>query len=366
MKTETHGPRIELPDPFVFENGRWVASPADWKRRRLEIRDLLLDIEYGHAPPSTGRVTAVAAAPWQPQHAGRSSTRDMTLAMGPPKSRLSVRMRISVPRGREKKPSPAVLRIGLGCPITGELTERGYALVEFEPRDLAPDAEGNHALAGPARQAYPDCDWGALAVWAWGASRVMDHLETCAWVRADQTVITGHSRFGKAALLCGALDERFTVTVPNGSGCGGASCYRVLSPDSETLEMITRPSRFAAWFRKDFRRFAEREQMLPFDQHYLRALIAPRAVLNTEALGDLWANPRGAQAGYLGAHPVFGLLGALHNNGIHFRDGQHDQLAEDFRALLDFADWKFKGREPARNFARLPFPDVCPTFSGKK
>ncbi len=202
-------------------------------------------------------------------------------------------------------------------------------------------------------------------MWAWGASRVLDYLETCDWARYDQTVCTGHSRAGKAALLCGALDERFAVTVPNGSGCGGASCFRVVSPGSETLELITRPSRFAGWFRKDFRRFAGREEALPFDQHYLRALIAPRAVLGTEALGDLWANPRGAQAGYLAAQPVFNFLGVAHNNGIHFREGGHDQLAEDFRALLDFADWKFKGGDPARNFASLPFPDVCPTFSAK-
>ncbi len=158
---EKRGPRIELPNPFLFENGDRVASPADWTRRRLELRELLLDYEYGHAPPATGGVTVDEATPWRREHDGRSSVREMTLVMGPPTRRLPVRVQISVPRGREKKASPAIVRIGLGCPILGEVNERGYAFVAFEFRDLAPDAEG-HAADGPAQQAFPDCDWGGF------------------------------------------------------------------------------------------------------------------------------------------------------------------------------------------------------------
>jgi len=144
--------------------------------------------------------------------------------------------------------------------------------------------------------------------------------------------------------------------VPNGSGCGGAGCFRVMGPNSETLELITSPKRFKSWFQQDFGKYGNREDELPFDQHFVKALVAPRLLLSTDALGDLWANPLGTQATYLAAQPVFDLLGAPANNALHFREGGHDQTAEDYAALLDFADLQFRGKKSDRNFDVLPFP----------
>ena len=43
----------ELPNPFTFQDGSPVATPADWDRRRAELKRLFEEYEYGHLPPSS-------------------------------------------------------------------------------------------------------------------------------------------------------------------------------------------------------------------------------------------------------------------------------------------------------------------------
>jgi len=344
----------ELPDPFRMNDGSRVETKQDWRRRREEIQGLLLQYEYGRIPPADDAVALDFEAPAEVRNDGKTSFRELRLKMGP-ESRITMTLHVYLPSGHPG-PFPTILRVGLGCPIVGEINERGYAFAAFEHRDLDPETEG-YDVAGPAQAAYPEYDWGSIAVWAWGASRTLDYLLTCPWVSEDQVIVTGHSRTGKAALLAGALDERFGMVAPNGSGCGGASCYRIAGDGAETLEMITRKSRFASWFQKDFGRFGGHEERLPFDQHFVKALVAPRMLLTTDALDDKWANPLGNQAAYLAVQPVYDFLGAGQNSAMHFREGQHDQLAEDFRAILDFADHHFAGKPLKRSRSVLPFPD---------
>lgn len=348
-----------LPDPFLFADGRRVRTPADWAERREEIKAMLLKEQYGQMPPAPGNVTAAEASQEEIQNDGLTRSQSLQITLGP---RDSIRMKVerSFPVGNG--PFPVIVRVGLGCPVIGELNSRGYALVCFEHRDLDPETEGSDT-AGPAQLAYPAYDWGSVAVWAWGASRVLDYLLALPEVDPKATIVTGHSRTGKAALLAGALDERFTMVAPNGSGCGGVSCYRYQGKGSEDLELITRPSRFASWFQKDFRRYAGQEETLPFDQHFLRALVAPRMMLSTDALGDTWANPLGNQAGYFGAAPVFDFLGVPENNQMHFREGGHDQLGEDFLTLLDAADWYFAGKNRPEGLTTMPVEGFQPAMA---
>jgi len=187
---------------------------------------------------------------------------------------------------------------------------------------------------------------------------VIDYLVTLDVVDREKIVFTGQSRGGKTALLAGALDERIAVVAPNGSGCGGAGCYRILGEGSETLDDITNPSRFSYWFHPRLREFVGKEDRLPFDQHYLKALVAPRALISLDALGDLWANPLGTQQTYRAAQEVFDFLVVSDRNGIHFRSGGHAQNEEDWRALVDFADKVLLGKNVAHRFNELPFPEV--------
>ena len=96
--------------------------------------------------------------------------------------------------------------------------KKNYLFIEYARHDLDPDKKNT---VGPAQKAYPEYDWETLAVWAWGGMRVVDYLESRNDVDMKSIAITGHSRGGKMALLAGALDERISLVIPNGSGAGG-------------------------------------------------------------------------------------------------------------------------------------------------
>ncbi len=353
--TPDNFPAIEkLPDPFLFLDGSRVQTKEDWTRRRREIMELVLDIQYGHLPPAPGNVKSELVLSEKTLHGGVTRLEQHMLSMGP-ENGIRAQLDLYFPEKAEK-PCPVVLCIGRKCPITKELNERGYIFAGFGADSFDRSEEGKPA-PGAVEQAHPDMEIATLAAWAWGASRMMDYLETLPEVDATKIIITGHSRSGKAALLAGAVDERFAIVNPNGSGCGGAGLYRILGPVSEDLESITRPERWQEWFHKDFRDYAGREAHLPFDQHFMRALIAPRPVLSTDGIQDAWANPMGTQINYLAAQPVYEFLGVPDRNGIHFRPGGHDHNGTDYRALLDFADWQFFGKEAKTKFNKLPFPE---------
>jgi (4-O-methyl)-D-glucuronate---lignin esterase len=241
--------------------------------------------------------------------------------------------------------------------------QREYIFACYQHWDLDPDTNG-YDIVGPCQAAYPNYDWGTIAVWAWGAMRVADYLLGEPWVSSpinapnadpDKLIVTGHSRRGKTALVAGAFDERFDFVDPNGSGCGGAGSFFVQGVNSETLGSITSALRYKSWFQEDFGIYGGMEAALPFDQHFMRALVAPRIILSTDGSDDLWANPIGTQAVFEAAQPVFDFLNVSDHNAIHFREGGHGFLAEDFKALMDFADKTLLGKNVAGNFYMTPY-----------
>ncbi len=351
----------ELPDPFLMRNGRRVKSKADWEKRREEIKAVMLYYQYGQMPPAPRNVTAKVLSS-EAVYEGCATKKHILLSMGPGR-KIMVNVGIIIPKG--KGPFPVILKNDSGIfkvPIAEEIVKRGYIVADYNRTDLAPDKK---AAVGPAQQAYPDYDWATLAVWAWGGMRVIDYLVTLDMVDKKRIAFTGHSRGGKTALLAGAFDERIALVAPNGSGCGGAGCYRYEGENAESLEQITNPRRFSYWFNPRFRDFADKETKLPFDQHFLKALVAPRALVSIDALGDLWANPYGTQQSHRGAQPVFDFLGAADKLGIYYRQGGHSQSKDDWLTLVDFADKVFFGKEPAsgKRFDKLPFANAPKPFS---
>ena len=352
----------ELPDPFLMNSGKRVRTREDWAKRRGEIIESLTHYEYGHMPPLSGAISAEITEAKPIFDGGSTKTRG-TLSFGPG-NKLQMRVGLYVPTTK-KGPFPVVLAIEPVWmqhlePVARLVNEHGYIFAGYERHDLDRDdddrSDGVHPL-------YSDYDWASLAVWAWGAMRVVDYLHTLDEVDTAHIALTGHSRAGKTALLAGALDERITLTVPHASGAGGSGSYRILGESSESLAAITDPKRFHYWFHPRLAFFAGSESRLPFDQHFLKALVAPRGLLAVEGLEDAWANPLGTQQMHVATQPVYNFLGASDKIGIYYRCGGHDTVNDDWEALLEFADHIFFGKPTTRNFDQRPFPNEKPGFT---
>jgi dienelactone hydrolase len=343
----------ELPDPFLRAGGKRVTTKQGWRTQRKALLALALRYEYGELPPVPDHVNATETAT-RPMAEIGATEREVLLTMGP-EGAVRCHLLLTVPDG--KGPFPMILRgdmcWGRVAPeIVAMAIKRGYGLAQFDRTEIAPDS----AERGGVYAAYPEYQGGRLAAWAWGYGRVVDYLLTQPFVDHKRIIATGHSRGGKATLLAGVTDERIALTAPNDSGCGGAGCYRLQADKSEDIAAILK--NFPFWFQPDFKAFIGHVDRLPFDQHTLKALIAPRALLTTEALEDLWANPQGTQQTYTAAREVYRFLGVPERIGIAYRHGGHEHNLIDWTALLDFADWQLRNRPTSRRFNELAFPDA--------
>ena len=215
------------------------------------------------------------------------------------------------------------------------LIDRGYAFATFHDSDMDPDvndfSDGIHPyypdLPGPK-----ETHWGTIRAWAWGLHRCVDYLVTDEDIDPKGIAVTGHSRRGKTTLLAGALDERIALVVPLQSGTGGCALSR--DNDQETVERIN--TVFPHWFNDVFPQFNGREAKLPFDQHLLMALVAPRPLLDIGGLQDTWANYESAYRAMKAADPVFKFLGAEGMRGTGLIQGEEPMAGDNLGSLLQY------------------------------
>jgi len=236
---------------------------------------------------------------------------------------------------------------------------RGYAYVIFNNNDCGEDTTLRHADGSWAFRhtrffpAYPGYDWGLLRAWAWGVSRIVDYLVTDPTIDAGKLIVTGASRTGKSAMVAAAFDDRIALGAPVVTGGGGIGALRFAGPRrSETLDVMV--TKYPNWFSPQLHAFRGQREKLPFDQHWFLAACAPRAFLALEGDTDTISLPEAVRQSVRGAQPAYALFGATEKLGVNYAPHGHTFNADDWSALLDFADWHFRGKKPARTFDRIP------------
>jgi hypothetical protein len=392
---EAKVPEYQLPDALSYPDGNPVKDAVGWwARRRTQILSAFELEVYGKAPSAPSRHWHQVRERDTGALGGKALRKQVRVSMtghpaGPyidvlvylPKTKgpHPVFLGLNFYGNQTVQPDPAIfiteqwVRDSQELGITGnrageqsrgaraqrwpaeQILERGYGLVTAYYGDIDPDYDhgfekGIHRLYLPSFQRLPAPDqWGAIAAWAWGLSRIMDYLEKDADVDQKRVAVMGHSRLGKTALWAGATDHRFAMVVSNNSGCGGAALFR--RRFGETIASIN--TTFPHWFAGNFKRFNDRENDLPVDQHMLLALIAPRPLYVASAVEDQWADPRGEFLATVAADPVYRLLeaGGLgvtempplnqpvgNNLRYHVRSGGHDVTEYDWQEFMNLAD----------------------------
>jgi hypothetical protein len=393
-----------LPDPLVMFDGRQVTSREMWmNERRPELIRLFQHYMYGQLPPKPPVVSGKVERVDETAFGGKATLSEVTLSFGSPEI-PPIHLMLVIPNKRPR-PAPVVLAInyfgnhtlvhdknvrladnwmperGMGV-VANRATEasrgswaeiwriqdmidRGYALATFYNGDVDPDTPDQRSV----QKFYPDHDssnrCGSIGAWAWGLQRAVDYLVAAPGIDLRRIVATGHSRMGKAALLAAAFDERIALAVPHQAGCGGSAPSRARiairkpydtldTPQTKPPETVANINdQFPHWFNARFKEFNTQPERLPFDQHCLVALCAPRPVLFTNGRADTWINPAGQFEVLRNAAPVYRLLGAgdfTANElppdgrliggvlGYYLRPGGHSLLREDWKVFLDFAD----------------------------
>ena len=208
-------------------------------------------------------------------------------------------------------------------PTAQQLLAAGWGYVLIEPGSIQADngaglTKGIIGLVNKGQPRKPD-DWGALRAWAWGASRGLDYLETDPAVDAKHIGIEGVSRFGKAALVALAFDQRFAMGLIGSSGEGGAKLHR--RNFGEAVESLTGSGEYH-WMAGNFLKYGAAEASfgpktandIPVDAHQLIALCAPRPTFISYGIpekGDAkWLDQQGSYMATVAAGPVYKLLGA--------------------------------------------------------
>ena len=379
-----------LPDPFVGADGTRIQSVEDWPAQREYLKALLRHYLHGHMPPrpGAGRM-AIEQTCSRPAFGDLGVEEHFTLTLSRDGKHVNLDIVLFRPAAAERyaavvkncfhqfsMPSAAdsaVMAAGVPlAPIEAaietdrlaarEFVERGYLLCKFQREQLARD-DRNESPSG-VQLLYPECDWGAITVWAWGHSVVLDALERLGYADMDRTVATGVSRGGQAAMAAGIFDERHAIVAPCAGNIAACGTVRVHDPDGPfgTEDLLTTVYRDMVphWFTPRFYEFAGRKDKLPFDAHTLVALIAPRAVLNTNATEDQFDNTLSIETGIRVGQRVYDWMNRGDWCRLHWRPGTHGQFAADWRALLDYCDEYFHGKEGDSVYNQWVYPDFAP------
>ncbi len=351
-------PYPKLPDPLTLKNGENVNSPEQWwnKRRPEIVEDFDREV-YGRVPKDVPKVT------WEVIETTKGKVGNVEAVTKKlvghvdnsrcPQISVDIQLTLSTP-AFASGPVPVMMEFGFGgfgprpggATGKGAMTKgafpkaktarppafaggggpswqelvlaKGWGSAIIVPNSIQADnggglTKGIIGLCNKGQARKPD-DWGSLRAWAWGASRALDYFETDKAVDAKQVGIEGLSRYGKAALVTMAYDQRFAIGFIGSSGEGGAKLHR--RNFGELVENLTGSGEYH-WMAGNFLKYGGplTPGDLPVDAHELIALCAPRPTFISygastgQGAEGQWVDQRGSFMAAVAAGPVFKLLG---------------------------------------------------------
>ncbi len=334
-------PYPSLPDPLTLKNGQKVTTAEMWwKQRRPEIVEDFDREIYGRVPKDVPQVK------WEVT--GTTTETDANIPVvtkrlvghvdnsSYPAITVDIQLTLTTP-ANATGPVPVMMEFGFifgpggfgggrgarpggrgGPTWQQQVLAKGWGYAILNPNSIQADngaglTSGIIGLVNKGQPRKPD-DWGALRAWAWGAGRALDYFETDKAVDAKQVGIEGLSRYGKAALVAMACDQRFAIGFIGSSGAGGAKLHR--RNWGEMVENLTGSGEYH-WMAGNFLKYGGPLNAgdLPVDSHELIALCAPRptfisygASSGPGAEGG-WVDQRGSFMAAVAAGPVYRLLG---------------------------------------------------------
>ena len=345
-------PFPDLPRVLTLKNGSKVMNAETWwRKRRPEIVEEFDREVLGRVPNNAPKIAWRVAATESWTLAGHPVIGQSLVGhadnRGFPAITVDIQMTLVLP-AEAKKPVPVMIMFGNGLlpvaaaaagrgrggpaagapnaadrPATEQLIAAGWGYASLNPTSIQADngaglTQGIIGLANHGQRRKPD-DWGALRAWAWGASRALDYLASDDQIDETRVGIEGVSRYGKAALITMAYDQRFAVVLVGSSGEGGVKLHR--RNWGEAVENLTGSGEYH-WMAGNFLKYgavdadfgSRNAGDLPVDAHELIALCAPRPTFISYGVpekGDAkWLDHQGSFMAAIAAQPVFRLLGA--------------------------------------------------------
>ncbi len=392
MDQSKANPWPDWPELLAMKDGRPVTTAEQWrKERRPEIVEDYEREVVGRIPANVPKVTWEVTKTVNTTIGGLPVVARQVIGhvddSAHPALSVDIKMAVVLPAGM-KQPVPVLVMFGSGNmpdepvprfpgafeskapPSTDQLIAAGWGYVSLSATSVQADnfaglTAGIIGLANRGARRTPE-QWGVLRAWGWGASRVIDYLETLPEVDARKIGLEGVSRYGKATLVAMALEPRFAVALVASSGLIGAKPFR--RDFGQVVENVTN-SYEGHWMAGNFLKYGAAESSfgaktaadLPLDAHSVIALCAPRPVLVSYGLvenGDAnWVDQQGSYMATVAAGPAYRLLGAKDlgvkedyrvaqmppvNTGLLAGDlawRQHDGGHEDRTNMSSFLGW---------------------------
>ena len=363
----------DIPDPFTFLDGSFVDTPEEWAGRAAELSAMYQHYMYGVWRDGSDEELSYEYAD------GSLTIKIKRISTGAETSFKATVMlpdeSISAPEGGY----PVI--VGMHQGISEDTANKnGYATITLDFFGY-PVASDDTKHQGAFYELYPYGDdpaeqTGVLMAWAWGASKVLDAVHAglgeAVGLDVNASIVTGVSRWGKATAVCGAFDERFTMTVPACSGAGGLALYSFLSQGKTyNFESVGGPARYTygqneplsclqseaerGWFNDKFLEYQSPEE-IPVEQYMLPVMAADKNrfyFIIGAYTGEDWVNSPAMWECYKQANELYVQMGLEEHLVVHFHKEGHAVIEEDLRLLIPYFNYKHYGMEVSVEMATL-------------